>query len=677
MKEKEKKKNKKIKMNKKYEQLEQFKVRDEGETLTTNTGMKVTEDEKSLTAGKRGPTLLEDFHFREKMMHFDHERIPERVVHARGHGAHGTFTATKDMSEFTKAVMFAEEGKETPFFMRFSQVAGNKGSADTVRDVRGFAMKFYTEDGNYDIAGNNMPVFFIQDGMKFPDFIHAVKMEPHNDMPQASSAHDTFWDFISQNHETAHMLMWAMSDRGIPRNLQTMEGFGVHTFRWINDKGESHFVKYHFKPLLGVHSLVWDEAQKIAGKNPDFHRKELWDAIDKGVYPEWEVGVQIIPEEDEFKYGIDLLDATKLIPEEMVPVTIIGKMVLDNNPENFFAETEQVAFHPGHIIPGIDFTNDPLLQTRLFSYLDTQISRLGGPNFNEIPINKPISPVFNNQREGMHRMTINPGQVSYHKNFLKDNDPKPSNDDHDYRHYTEKVEGHKIRQRSESFDDHFSQAIMFYNSMSEVEQLHIKDAISFELNKCDSLDVRQNTVNMIANIDRGLAEYVADKIDCRIPNVDVKKPEYTSPALSQMNTKFTAKGRKVLILLSDSSFEDQAKKIIADLKKEGCDAETAMPKLSDAKDMMVDFQIDTPDSVLYDGVVVLSSKDPNPMFKKKATDFLNDSFSHFKTIAPLGESSSWLEEWKLEEVGVLLEKDIKSLAEEIAKHRHWNRNIVK
>lgn len=482
-------KDNKEKMDKKQEQLEDFKVRDEGQTLTTNTGMKITEDEKSLTGGKRGPTLLEDFHFREKMMHFDHERIPERVVHARGHGAHGTFTATKDMSEFTKAVLFSQEGKETPFFMRFSQVAGNKGSSDTVRDVRGFALKFYTEDGNYDIAGNNMPVFFIQDGIKFPDFIHAVKMEPHHDMPQASSAHDTFWDFISQNHETAHMLMWAMSDRGIPRSLSMMEGFGVHTFRWINAEGKSHFIKYHFKPALGVHSLVWDEAQKISGKNPDFHRKELWDSIDQGQFPEWEVGVQIIPQEDEFKYGIDLLDPTKIIPEEMVPVTIIGKMELNKNPDNFFAETEQVAFHPGHIIPGIDFTNDPLLQTRLFSYLDTQISRLGGPNFNEIPINKPVAPVYNNQREGMHRMTINPGQVSYHKNFLKNNDPHESKDDHDYRHYAEKVEGYKVRERSESFDDHFSQAIMFYNSMSEVEKQHIKDAISFELNKCGTIEV--------------------------------------------------------------------------------------------------------------------------------------------------------------------------------------------
>lgn len=665
------------KMDQKQEQLETFRVRDEGKALTTNTGMKVTGDEKSLTAGKRGPTLLEDFHFREKVMHFDHERIPERVVHARGHGAHGTFTATKDMSEFTKAVIFSEVGKETPLFMRFSQVAGNKGSSDTVRDVRGFAIKLYTEDGNYDIAGNNMPIFFIQDGMKFPDFIHAVKMEPHNDMPQASSAHDTFWDFIAQNPETAHMLMWAMSDRGIPRNLQTMEGFGVHTFRWINQEGKSCFVKYHFKPLLGVHSLVWDEAQKISGKNPDFHRKDLWDAIEKGQFPEWEVGVQIIPEEDEFKYDIDLLDATKLIPEEMVPVTIIGKMQLNRNPDNFFTQTEQVAFHPGHIIPGIDFTNDPLLQTRLFSYLDTQLSRLGGPNFNEIPINKPLAPVYNNQREGMHRMTINPGQVSYHKNFLKDNDPHESTDEHDYRHYAEKVEGYKIRQRSDSFDDHYSQAIMFYNSMSEVEKQHIKDAITFELNKCETEAVRQNMMPMLATIDRGLAEYVAGKLDCTLPDIEAKKPKYTSAALSQMNTKFTAKGRKVLILLSDASFEDKAKQIIDALDKEGCGSETAMPKLSDGKKLKIDYQTETPDSVLYDGVVVLSGENPDPMFKKKCTDFLNDAFSHFKTIAPLGDSANWIESWKVKEPGVLDEAGIEKIAQEIAKHRHWGRTIAK
>lgn len=666
-----------VKQDKKQEQLEDFKVYDKGETLTTNTGMKITEDEKSLTAGKRGPTLLEDFHFREKMTHFDHERIPERIVHARGHGAHGTFTATKNMSEFTKAIMFTEEGKETPLFIRFSQVVGNKGSADTVRDVRGFAIKFYTEDGNYDIAGNNMPVFFIQDGLKFPDFIHATKMEPHHDMPQASSAHDTFWDFISQNHETAHTLMWVMSDRGIPRSLRMVEGFGVHTFRWINSESKSHFVKYHFKPLLGVHSLVWDEAQKISGKNPDFHRKDLWDAINMGDFPEWEVGVQLIPEEDEFKYDIDLLDATKLIPEEMVPVTIIGKMQLNRNPDNFFTETEQIAFHPGYIIPGIDFTNDPLLQTRLFSYIDTQISRLGGPNFNEIPINRPIAPVHNNQRDGMHRMTINPGQVSYKNNFLSENDPQVSTDAHDYRHYAEKVEGHKIRQRSESFDDHFTQAIMFYNSLSDVEKQHLKDAVAFELNKCETVQVRQNSVDMIANIDKGLAEYVAEKINCTVPSVNAEKPEYLSPTLSQMNTTFTAKGRKVLLLLSDNSFEDAANNIMSLLKKEGCACETAMPKISDGKKLKIDFMIDTPDSVLYDGVVVLSSKDPDPMFKKKCTDFLNDAFSHFKTIAPLGDSANWLEGWKVTEPGVLNKESISNIANQIAKHRHWDRKIVK
>lgn len=670
-------KNQEKRRNPKHQQLDQFRVQDQDQTLTTNTGLKITEDEKSLTAGKRGPTLLEDFHYREKMMHFDHERIPERVVHARGHGAFGTFTATKDMSEFTKAVMFTEVGKQTPLFMRFSQVAGNKGSSDTVRDVRGFAMKFYTEEGNYDIAGNNMPVFFIQDGIKFPDFIHAVKMEPHHDMPQASSAHDTFWDFIAQNPESAHMLMWVMSDRGIPRNLQMMEGFGVHTFRWINAEGKSHFVKYHFKPVLGVHSLVWDEAQKIQGKSPDFHRKELWDAIEMGIFPEWQVGVQIIAQEDEFKYGIDLLDATKIIPEEMVPVTIIGKMQLNKNPDNFFTQTEQVAFHPGHIIPGIDFTNDPLLQTRLFSYLDTQISRLGGPNFNEIPINKPLVPVYNNQREGMHRMTINPGQVSYHNNFLKDNDPHESTDEHDYRHYAEKVEGYKIRQRSESFDDHYSQAIMFYNSMSEVEKQHIKDAIAFELNKCETIAVRQNMMPMLATIDRGLAEYVAKKLNCTVPDIQSEKAPYTSPALSQMNTTFTAKGRKVLVLLSDASFETSAQKIMESLKKEGCVCETAMPKLSDSKKLNIDYQIEAPDSVLYDGLVVLSGKDPDPMFKKKATDFLNDAFSHFKTIAPLGDSANWIDSWKVKEPGVLDQNTVGNMAQEIAKHRHWDRKIAK
>ncbi|WP_432713247.1 catalase, partial [Pedobacter sp.] len=389
--------------NEKVTQLSSITTEDTGELLTTNHGLRINDDQNSLKAGKRGATLLEDFILREKITHFDHERIPERIVHARGSAAHGVFKVYESQSAVTKAHFLLDPTVETPVFVRFSTVAGSRGSTDLARDVRGFAVKFYTQEGNFDLVGNNMPVFFIQDAIKFPDLVHAVKPEPDNEMPQAASAHDTFWDFISVMPESTHMIMWLMSDRAIPRSYRMMEGFGVHTFRMINEAGESTFVKFHWKPLLGVHSVAWDEAQNISGKDPDYHRRDLWEAIESGAFPEWELGVQLIPEADEFKFDFDLLDPTKLIPEELVPVQKIGKMTLNRNPENFFAETEQVAFHVGHIVPGIDFTNDPLLQGRLFSYTDTQLIRLGGPNFHEIPINRPVVPIHNNQRDGFMR----------------------------------------------------------------------------------------------------------------------------------------------------------------------------------------------------------------------------------------------------------------------------------
>ncbi|HSH64873.1 MAG TPA: catalase, partial [Bacteroidia bacterium] len=406
------------KENKKTEQLKSHSVNNEGKEMTTDQGLPINDDQNSLKAGSRGGTLLEDFILREKITHFDHERIPERIVHARGSGAHGYFQVYKSMSKYTKAGFLQDPSVKTPVFARFSTVAGFRGSSDLARDVRGFAVKFYTEEGNYDLVGNNMPVFFIQDAIKFPDLIHAVKPEPHNEIPQAASAHDTFWDFISLMPESMHMIMWIMSDRALPRSLRMMEGFGVHTFRFVNDANECFFVKFHWKPLLGVHSVAWDEAQKISGKDPDFHRRDLWEAIENGAFPEWELGVQLIPEKDEHKFPFDLLDPTKLVPEEMVPVQRIGKMTLNRNPHNFFAETEQVSFHPGHLVPGIDFTNDPLLQGRLFSYTDTQLSRLGGPNFHEIPINRSVVEVHNNQRDGHMRQQINKGQSSYHPNSI-------------------------------------------------------------------------------------------------------------------------------------------------------------------------------------------------------------------------------------------------------------------
>lgn len=463
--------------NRKDQQLDHFRTDDRDKKMTTNQGTKVSEDEFSLKAGERGPTLMEDFHFREKMTHFDHERIPERIVHARGFAAHGEFQPYESMKDFTKADFLQDPNKKTPVFVRFSTVQGSKGSADAVRDARGFATKFYTDEGNFDLVGNNIPVFFIQDAIKFPDLVHALKPEPHNEMPQGATSHDTFWDFIANNQESAHMVMWAMSDRAIPRSFRMMEGFGVHTFRFVNEQGDAYFVKWHWKPVLGTHSLVWDEAQKLNGKDPDFHRGDLYEAIEKGDYPEYELGVQMIKEEDEFKFDFDILDPTKIWPEEDVPVKIIGKMTLNRNVDNVFAETEQVAFHPGHVVPGIDFTNDPLLQGRLFSYTDTQLIRLGGPNFHEIPINRPVCPFHNNQRDGYNRMTINQGQVSYHKNSLANNTPEPARpEEGGFEHYQEKVEGRKVRNRSDSFKDHFSQATLFWNSMSEPEKEHIKQA---------------------------------------------------------------------------------------------------------------------------------------------------------------------------------------------------------
>ncbi|RZJ63183.1 MAG: catalase, partial [Flavobacterium sp.] len=486
--------------------------------LTTNQGIRINDDNNSLKAGERGPSLLEDFILREKITHFDHERIPERIVHARGSGAHGYFEVTNPIPQFTKAGFLQEMGQRTPVFTRFSTVAGSRGSTDLARDVRGFSVKFYTQQGIYDFVGNNIPVFFIQDATKFPDLVHAVKPEPHNEIPQASSAHDTFWDFISLMPESMHMIMWTMSDRAIPRSYRMMEGFGVHTFRFINEQNESHFVKFHWKPKLGTHAVAWDEAQKLSGKNPDFHREDLWEAIEMGNLPEWEMGVQIVPEADEHKFDFDLLDPTKIIPEELVPVTIIGKMVLNRNPDNFFAETEQVAFHPGHVVPGIDFTNDPLLQGRLFSYTDTQLSRLGSPNFHEIPINRTISPMHNNQRDGHMRQEINVGRVSYSPNSLGGNCPYQARiDEGGFASYNERVDAYKIRERSESFSDHFSQAGLFYNSQTQVEKNHIIRALRFELGKVDTTAIRVRMLGLLSQVDYSLAEKVAEGLRLKVP----------------------------------------------------------------------------------------------------------------------------------------------------------------
>lgn len=672
--------------NSKDEQLEQFRVDDEGKKLTTNQGVKVSEDEHSLKAGERGPTLMEDFHFREKMTHFDHERIPERIVHARGFAAHGEFELYESLKEFTKADFLQNPTKKTPTFVRFSTVAGSRGSAETVRDARGFATKFYTEEGNYDLVGNNIPVFFIQDAIKFPDLVHALKPEPHNEMPQAASAHDTFWDFVANNQESAHMVMWAMSDRAIPRSFRMMEGFGVHTFRLVNDQGKAHFVKFHWKPVLGTHSLVWDEAQKISGKDPDFHRRDLWESIENGDYPEYELGLQIIAEEDEFKFDFDILDPTKLWPEEDVPVKIVGKMTLNRNVDNVFAETEQVAFHPGHVVPGIDFSNDPLLQGRLFSYTDTQLLRLGGPNFHELPINRPVCPFHNNQRDGFGRQTINRGQVSYHKNSLAANTPSPASEEEGgYVHYQEKVEGRKVRSRSESFRDHFSQATLFWNSMSEPEKQHLKNAFSFELGKVKSKSVQQQVVDMFANVSFELAATFAEAIGAESPAGKESEVTKSSPALSQLNTKKNPSTRKVGVIVGNEINGKEVSAVIKALKAKGIQAEIISDKLgkpmaSDGTELEVMHTFLTASSVLFDAIY-LAGGSTDPKFKKNALHFMNEAYAHYKPIGATHEGTALLKEANLIDAAGVVSTDNMNdfseiFAEAIAAHRHWDRQLI-
>ena len=677
----------------KNQQLEQYRVDDNGKKMTTNQGLRISEDEHSLKAGDRGPTLMEDFHFREKMTHFDHERIPERIVHARGSGAHGYFQVYESMKEFTKAKFLQDPSVKTPVFVRYSTVAGSRGSADSVRDVRGFSTKFYTEEGNYDLVGNNIPVFFIQDAIKFPDLIHAVKPEPHNEIPQAASAHDTFWDFVANNEETAHMVMWHLSDRAIPRSFRMMEGFGVHTFRFVNEEGVSHFVKFHWKPVLGVKSLVWDEAQKIAGKNSDFHRQDLWEAIEMGNYPEFEFGVQMIKEEDEFNFDFDILDPTKLWPEEQIPVKIIGKMVLNQNTDNFFAETEQIAFHPGHVVPGIDFSNDPLLQGRLFSYTDTQLSRLGGPNFHELPINRSVAPVNNNQRDGMHRMAINQGKVSYHKNGLANNSPKPASEaEGGYAHYQEKVDGRKVRQRSESFKDHYSQAKLFWNSMTDVEKQHIIEAFHFEVGKVKDKDIQQQIVEMFSNVDLELAKKIAEGVGVNPPaNENESKMALTSPALSQEQNKInTPASRKVAILAADGFNGSEMNQILGAFKTAGIISEIismnrGMIKSAEGQQIEVTQSFLTTDSVLYDAMYVAGGQESIEKLKttKDAIYFVDEAYNHFKAIGAGKEAADILAQAGIPVVdspeGVVTVtadtdgKSAESFVKAIAEHRHWSR----
>lgn len=701
-------KKKKSKTSKKFQQLEHAKSNPSENAMTSNQGLKINDDNNSLKAGRRGPTLLEDFLLREKITHFDHERIPERAVHARGSAAHGVFELYESQEKYTKAGIFTDTKRKTPVFVRFSTVAGSKGSPDLARDVRGFSVKFYTEEGIFDLVGNNMPIFFIQDAINFPDLIHSVKPEPDREIPQAASAHDTFYDFVSLATETLHNHIWVMSDRGIPRSLRMMEGFGIHTFRLINEQGVAHFVKFHWKPILGVHSVTWEEAVKINGADADFHRRDLWDAINAGQYPAWELGFQIIPEEDEHKFDFDLLDPTKLVPEEMVPVTKVGKMTLNRNPDNFFAETEQVAFCPSHLVPGIDFSNDPLLQGRLFSYLDTQISRLGSPNFDQLPINRPINPVHNNQRDAHMQTKIAKGRTAYFPNSLSGGCPYLAEmANGGFTSYPEEIAAPKVRGKSESFSDHFSQPALFYRSLQEWEKNHVADAYTFELGKCMHKPIQQRMLWLIQQIDKKLAQKVSEGLGIAIPddiarpinqaigaNADVEKYQpgpkkiylKKSPALSQSNTKFDSIAtRQIAFLVAEGFSMSDFKKMKKHLEGKDAFVKLIAPHggtitCDEGMEHPVDAALATTESVLYDAIFVPGGKKSVATLLKqaKAKKFVLETFKYCKAMAFMGEGKQLLDsvlaakKYK-DDKAILIDKNPKQFSKAIAQHRNWAR----
>jgi catalase len=697
--------------NAKADDLARFVEIPAGKNLTTNQGVPVEDDHHTLRAGDRGPSLLEDFHFREKMTHFDHERIPERVVHARGSGAHGYFQPYASLARYTKAHFLSDPSVRTPVFVRFSTVAGSRGSTDMPRDVRGFATKFYTQEGVFDLVGNNMPVFFIQDAVKFPDLIHAVKPEQDNEIPQAASAHDTFWDFISLTPESMHMVMWLMSDRALPRSLRMMEGFGVHTFRFVDAAGTSRFVKFHWKPVLGVHSVAWDESQKISGKDPDFHRRDLWDSIEQGNYPEYELGVQVVDEEREHEFDFDLLDATKLIPEELVPVERVGRLVLNRNPENFFAETEQVAFHAGHVVPGIDFTNDPLLQGRLFSYTDTQLIRLGGPNFHELPINRSVAPVHNHQREGHMRQTINRGKASYEPNTIGGGCPMQVPEAAGgFVSFAERIDGPKMRRRrSEKFFEHFAQATLFFDSQSPSEQDHMVEALRFELGKVDRPYIRERVIGLLDRVSGDLASRVAEGFGlAAIPQLAPpinhhvpadgepaqyasrvgRKPVERSAALSMASTpKDTARSRRVSILVADGVDAESLRSVREALLAEGALPVLVAPRLgpvidSNGSPHWVEMSFLTGSSVLFDAVYVAGGVGAAALAEERdAVDWIAEAYRHCKPIAASEEGVELLglANAAREAEGVLISEEGASeefaatFVAAIARHRYWER----
>jgi catalase len=684
------------------------RVNDAGQMLTTNQGVAIADNQNSLKAGLRGPTLLEDFILREKITHFDHERIPERIVHARGSGAHGYFESYAALTKYTKAAPFAEKGKITPVFVRFSTVAGERGSADTARDARGFAVKFYTDEGNWDLVGNNIPVFFIQDAIKFPDLIHAAKPEPNNQIPQAATAHDTFWDFASLMPESTHMLMWTMSDRAIPRSFRMMQGFGVHTFRLVNEAGKAVFCKFHWKPLLGTHSLVWDEAVKLMGADPDFHRRDLWEAIESGNYPEWELGIQLFTEDQAEGFSFDVLDSTKLVPEELVPVTPVGRMVLNRNPDNFFAETEQVAFCTAHVVPGIDFSNDPLLHGRHHSYLDTQISRLGGPNFHEIPINSPIAAVHNNQRDGLHRQAIARGRVSYEPNSLGGGCPFQAGMK-GFVSFPKAIESSnvpvdKVRGKPEKFAEHYNQATLFFDSQTPVERAHIKNAFRFELSKVTVPAIRRRMVSGLRNVSEELAAELAYDLGLELPAAMPRATDKTpapevssSPALSLM--ALPGEGgiatRKVAILIADGFEGGAISNIVAALTEAGAVTRVLSSRLgtltsADGAAFEVDATLENSPPVLFDALVLPDGIDAIERLAKDGhtLEFLKDQYRHCKSILVLGAAAKLLKKAGIFEVLPSGEPDPGLLVAErsgydsvaarfitaIARHRHPERD---
>jgi len=684
--------------------LEKVRVDSEGRALTTNQGVAIADNQNSLKAGLRGPTLLEDFILRDKITHFDHERIPERVVHARGSGAHGFFECYEALTDLTMAAPFAEAKKRTPVFVRFSTVVGERGSFDLARDVRGFAVKFYTDQGNWDLVGNNIPVFFIQDPMKFPDLVHAVKPEPHHAMPQAASAHDTFWDFASLMPEITHMLMWVMSDRAIPRSYRMMQGFGVHTFRLVNAKGASVFVKFHWSPMLGTHSVVWDEAVKINGADPDFHRRDLWEAIEGGAYPEYELGLQIFTEEQAEGFSFDVLDSTKIIPEELVPLRPVGRLVLNRNPDNFFAETEQVAFCTQHVVPGIDFTNDPLLQGRNFSYHDTQLTRLGGPNFHEIPINASVAQVHNNQRDGFHRQSIPRGRVAYEPNSLGGGCPFQAGK-LGFMSFPEPIEGDKLRGKPEKFADHYTQATLFYNSQTAVEQNHIVEGFRFELTKVQTPAVRSRMVAGLLNVDRDLASRVAQGLGIDLPEplprvlAKPTQPEVTSSGALSLFSRpgdGSIRTRKVALIVTNGVDGSELQSIYDTLTNQGALAVYVGHRLgavqsSSGEPIEVEITLETAPAVLFDALVLPSGKTAIETLGNsgQAMEFLKLQYRHCKPILALEGASALLEGANIsprlpdgsDDPGLLIVEDedaatvTEAFVRAIARHRHFERQM--